>query len=100
MHVPPLFCIDVAKRGPPSEAGADFRRCWSFRTGKRSSSMELTKLERDFLLSLLVGSWISAPTFDHEIVSRVVELGLVESEPLPSGEIEYRITDAGRAVLG
>jgi len=62
--------------------------------------MELTELERDFLVSLLAGSWISPPTFDHEIVSRIVELGLVEGEPLPSGEIKYRITDAGRAALG
>jgi hypothetical protein len=30
-------------------------------------------------------------------VARLVELGLVETEPLPSGDIEYRITDAGRA---
>jgi DNA-binding PadR family transcriptional regulator len=35
--------------------------------------------------------------FDHEIVSRLVELGLVETEPFSSGDIEYRITDAGRA---
>jgi hypothetical protein len=33
--------------------------------------------------------------FDHEIVARLVELGFVETEPLPSGDIEYRITDAG-----
>jgi hypothetical protein len=62
--------------------------------------MELTELERDFLRSLLSGSWISPPTFDHEIVARIIELGLVESEPRQSGEIEYRLTDAGRAALG
>jgi len=33
--------------------------------------------------------------FDHEIMARLVELGLVETEPLPSGDIEYRITDVG-----
>lgn len=60
--------------------------------------MELTDLERDFLRKLLGESWVSPPTFDHEIiVARLVELGLVETEPLPSGDIEYRITDAGRA---
>ncbi|MEY9821383.1 hypothetical protein ABIF75_005029 [Bradyrhizobium japonicum] len=56
--------------------------------------MELTDLERDFLRKLLGESWVSPPTFDHEIVARLVELGLVETEPLPSGDIEYRITDA------
>jgi hypothetical protein len=62
--------------------------------------MELTDLERDFLRSLLDGPWISPPTFDHELVARIVEFGLVESEPLQSEEIEYRITEAGRAALG
>jgi hypothetical protein len=57
--------------------------------------MELTGLERDFLRRLLGESWVSPPMFDHEIVARLVELGLVETEPLPSGDIEYRITDAG-----
>ncbi|MBR0803463.1 hypothetical protein JEY40_17225 [Bradyrhizobium japonicum] len=58
--------------------------------------MELTDLEREFLRKLLSESWVSPPMFDHEIVARLVELGLVETEPLPSGDIEYRITDAGR----
>ncbi|UQR62968.1 hypothetical protein LRP30_40585 [Bradyrhizobium sp. C-145] len=62
--------------------------------------MELTALERDSLSSLLGGPWISPPTFDHEIVARIIELGLVESEPRQSGEIEYRLTDAGQAALG
>lgn len=65
--------------------------------GERSLSMDLTDLERDFLRKLLGESWVSPPTFDHEIVARLVELGLVETEPLPSGDIEYRITEAGRA---
>ncbi|MGY4625402.1 hypothetical protein [Bradyrhizobium sp. USDA 4486] len=59
--------------------------------------MELTDLERAFLRRLLGQSWISAPLFDHETVARLVELGLVQTVPLPSGDIEYRITDAGRA---
>jgi hypothetical protein len=54
-------------------------------------------LERDFLRRLLGESWVSPPMFDHEIVARLVELGLVETQPLPSGGIEYRITEAGRA---
>jgi hypothetical protein len=58
--------------------------------------MELTDLEREFLRKLL-GESCSPPMFDHEIVARLVELGLVETEPLRSGDIEYRITDAGRA---
>lgn len=57
--------------------------------------MELTDLERDFLRTLLGESWISPPLFDHETVARLVELGLFETEPLPSGDIEDRITDAG-----
>ena len=61
--------------------------------------MELTDLELDFLRRLLEEPWVSSPMFDHEIVSRLVELGLVETEPLPSGEIGYRITKAGRAAL-
>ena len=65
--------------------------------GERSWSMELSDLERNFLRKLLGESWVSPPTFDYEIVARLVELGLVETEPLPSGDIEYRITEAGRA---
>ncbi len=59
--------------------------------------MELAELEREFLRKLLGESWVTPNKFDHEIVARLVELGLVETEPLPSGDIEYRITDAGRA---
>ena len=61
--------------------------------------MTLTELEHDFLKRLSSDAWTSPPLFDHELVTRLVELGLVENEPLPSGEIEYRITDAGRAAL-
>ena len=55
--------------------------------------MELTDLERDSLRKLFGESWISPPMFNYEIVARLVELGVVETEPLPSGDIEYRITD-------
>lgn len=50
--------------------------------------MELTDLEREFLRKLLGESWVSPPMFDHEIVARLVELGLVETEALPSGDVE------------
>ncbi|MBI5263259.1 MAG: hypothetical protein HY852_15720 [Bradyrhizobium sp.] len=61
--------------------------------------MNLTEIERDFLERLASESWTSTPLFDHELVARLVELGLVETEPLASGDIEYRITAAGRAAL-
>ncbi|MCP1966873.1 hypothetical protein AB7M49_000922 [Bradyrhizobium elkanii] len=59
--------------------------------------MELTDLERDFLRKRIGESLVNPPTFDHEIAARLVEPGHVETEPLPSGDIEYRITDGGRA---
>jgi hypothetical protein len=62
--------------------------------------MDLTAAERDFLKRRASESWISPPLFDHELVARLVELGLVETEPLPSGEVDYTITAAGRATLG
>lgn len=61
--------------------------------------MDLTEIERAFLKQLSAEPWISPPLFDHELVARLVELGLVESSPLSSGEVEYTITDAGRATL-
>ena len=61
--------------------------------------MTLTELEHDFLRRLCSEPWKSPRLFDHELVSRLVELGLVENEQLPSGEIENRITEDGRAVL-
>ncbi|KRQ14987.1 MULTISPECIES: hypothetical protein [Bradyrhizobium] len=61
--------------------------------------MDLTEVERAFLKQLSAEPWISTPLFDHEIVARLVELGLVEANPLASGEVEYSITAAGRASL-
>jgi len=61
--------------------------------------MDLTATESDFLKRVASESWVSPPLFDHELVARLVELGLVETEPLPSGEVEYTITAAGRAAL-
>ena len=61
--------------------------------------MDLTEIERAFLKQLTSEPWISPPLFDHEIFSRLVELGLVETDPLASGEVEYSIKAAGRAAL-
>ncbi|MDA9435150.1 hypothetical protein [Bradyrhizobium sp. CCBAU 51627] len=61
--------------------------------------MDLTEIERAFLKQLTSEPWVSTPLFDHEIVARLVELGLVEADPLASGEVEYSITAAGRAAL-
>ncbi|MHC2538648.1 hypothetical protein [Bradyrhizobium diazoefficiens] len=51
--------------------------------------MELTDLEREFLRKLFGKSWVSPPMFDHEIVARLVELGLVETASIR----RYRIPD-------
>lgn len=61
--------------------------------------MDLTEIERAFLKQLSSETWVSTPLFDHELVARLVELGLVEANPLASGEVEYSITAAGRASL-
>ncbi|MBR0719220.1 hypothetical protein [Bradyrhizobium liaoningense] len=61
--------------------------------------MDLTEIERAFLKQLSSEPWISTPLFDHELVARLVELGLVEANLLASGEVEYSITAAGRASL-
>lgn len=61
--------------------------------------MDLTEIERYFLVQLVSEPWISPPMFDHERIARLIELGLVETEPLASGEVEYKITEAGRAAL-
>ncbi|MBR0845203.1 hypothetical protein JQ607_33865 [Bradyrhizobium liaoningense] len=62
--------------------------------------MDLTEIERAFLMQLSSEPWISTPLFDHELVVRLVELGLVEAILQTSGDTEYRITTAGRAALG
>ncbi|WFU69318.1 hypothetical protein [Bradyrhizobium sp. CB2312] len=58
--------------------------------------MELTDLERDFLRKLLGESWVSPPTFDHEIVARLVELGLVETTSIR----RYRVSHHRRRTGG
>lgn len=61
--------------------------------------MNLTPVEREFLQRLSVEPWDSPPLFDHNLVSRLVELGCVETEDLPTGSIHYDITAAGERVL-
>ncbi|RZN08076.1 hypothetical protein CWO91_24110 [Bradyrhizobium genosp. SA-3] len=61
--------------------------------------MDLTEIERAFLKQLSSETWIGTPLFDHELVARLVESGLVEAIPQASGNTEYRITAQGRAAL-
>ena len=53
--------------------------------------MDLTELERAFLKQLSSEPWISTPLFDHELVARLVELGLVEAIPQTSGELNTEL---------
>jgi DNA-binding PadR family transcriptional regulator len=61
--------------------------------------MTLTRLEREFLERLGDGPWASPPLFDHSLVARLVEVGLVQTETLPDGSVQYEITEAGRAAI-
>jgi hypothetical protein len=61
--------------------------------------MTLTDIELEFLQRLSVERWISPPLFDHALVARLVEAGCVETLALPTGAIEYQITEAGMAAL-
>ncbi len=61
--------------------------------------MDLTEIERAFLKQLSPEPWISTPLFDHELVARLVELGLIDAIPITSGETEYSITAEGRMAL-
>jgi hypothetical protein len=61
--------------------------------------MNLTGLEREFLVRLSAEPWASPPLFDHNLVVRLVEAGLVQTETLPTGAIEYEITTTGRAAI-
>ena len=62
-------------------------------------AMELTGLEREFLKRLVHGPWASPSLFDHGLVARLVDDGLVQTESLPGGSVQYEITDAGRAKI-
>ncbi|SCB42787.1 hypothetical protein GA0061098_1009179 [Bradyrhizobium shewense] len=48
--------------------------------------MDLTDFERAFLKQLSTEPWISTPLFDHELVARLVELGLIDSIPKHQAE--------------
>jgi len=61
--------------------------------------MELNGLERDFLSRLAIEPWASPPLFDHSLVARLVEAGLVTAGCAPSGAIWYEITDDGLAAI-
>jgi hypothetical protein len=61
--------------------------------------MMLTSLEREFLERVSSEPWPSPPLFDHNLVVRLVEAGLVQTETLPDGAVAYEITEAGRAEL-
>jgi hypothetical protein len=45
------------------------------------------------------GRWTSPPLFDHSLVGRLVEAGYVETRALPTGSVEYQITEAGMAAI-
>ena len=61
--------------------------------------MMLTSLEREFLERISSEPWPSPLLFDHNLVVRLVEVGLVQTETLPDGAVLYEITEAGRAEL-
>ena len=61
--------------------------------------MTLTDLELEFLERLSVERWTSPPLFDHSLVARLVEVGYVETRALPTGSVEYEITEAGMAAI-
>ena len=43
--------------------------------------------------------WAPPPLFDHGLVARLVEAGYVETRALPTGSVEYEITEAGLAAI-
>lgn len=58
-------------------------------------TMELSGLERDFLSRLAVEPWASPRLFDHSLVARLAEVGLVTAGCSSSGVIWYEITEEG-----
>ena len=60
--------------------------------------MTLTDLELEFLQRLSVERWISPPLFDHALVARLVEAGLLKRR-LADRRRRIQITDAGRGAL-
>jgi hypothetical protein len=58
--------------------------------------MPLTLLERDFLERLAIEPWTGPLLFDHALVARLVEIGYIDTEVLPTGAVRFSITVAGR----
>jgi hypothetical protein len=58
--------------------------------------MALTGLEREFLQRLSTEPWASPPLFDHSLIARLVEAGLVQTVTSPTASVQYEITEAGR----
>lgn len=67
-------------------------RCWSppdhSERGMDPADVELSGLERDFLILLSSGTWTSPLVFDHALIGRLVEAGFVGRRALPSGEVD------------
>ena len=61
--------------------------------------MQLTNLERDFLQRLADEAWTSPPLFDHGLITRLVDAGLVTARLLGGGSVQYDVTKAGREGL-
>ena len=65
----------------------------------RRVAMELTGLEREFLERLADGPRASPPLFDHSLVARLVEAGLVQTETLPNRALQGWTSRAGRKLM-
>ena len=74
-------------------------RCARAKACDTSHCHGTTGLEREFLERLADGPWASPPLFDHSLVARLVEEGLVQTETLLDGAVQYEIAEAGRAAL-
>jgi hypothetical protein len=61
--------------------------------------MTPTSLEREFLQRLSTEPWTSPPLFDHSLIARLVEASYVQNETLPTGSVQYEITEGGRAAI-
>ena len=58
--------------------------------------MMLTSLEREFLQRISSEPWPSPPLFDHNLIVRLIEAGLVQTETLPDGAVLYEIKADGQ----
>jgi hypothetical protein len=46
-----------------------------------------------------IGTIAPSPLFDHSLVARLVEVGYVQTEALPTGAMQYEITEAGKDAI-